>query len=398
MFGSISRRAAIAAVATLVTFSPSAHAFSSAGGGTSNEVQVANLSNRTATQTTPADAPSFKAPQAQTIAQNNTTATGCVEVGFSAGWEWAFDDRSTVDRTMDTVNSTKAGHVRFAIDWNLVESVQGQYDWSRTDKLIDSATSRGLNVLGIITYTPEWARATDGPSNNSHTRPANPALFGEFAAKAAERYGDRVTDWEIWNEPNLQSFFLPRPDTAQYMELLKASYTAIKEVQPGANVISGGLSPAVDGINIAPTTFLDEMYSMGGRNYFDNVGIHPYSFPAMPDEPNSEAWNTFIRMGNMYDTMVANGDSNKKLWMTEVGAPTGTAGTAVSPARQGALIARGIELSASLPYAGPYIMYTLRDYGTNPSNIEHNFGIFDRNWNPKAGYAAIKRAIDTYGC
>ena len=75
-----------------------------------------------------------------------------------------------------------------------------------------------------------------------------------------------MSDWEIWNEPNLPRFLgFAERQAAVYTGLLKAAYPAIKSVQPGATVIAAGLSPAV-GID-APPNFLNDMYVNGAKGY-----------------------------------------------------------------------------------------------------------------------------------
>ena len=59
---------------------------------------------------------------------------------------------------------------------------------------------------------------------------------------------------------------------------------------------------------------------------------HPYSFPTNPLEAHD--WNAYTQTQTIYDVMVAHGDAAKKVWGTEMGAPTGTASKAVSETTQ----------------------------------------------------------------
>jgi hypothetical protein len=104
--------------------------------------------------------------------------------------------------------------------------------------------------------------------------------------------------------------------------MLQDAYPKMKFVDPYCQVIVGGLSPAPnDPPNyIDPSTYLTSMYSAGAKNYFDAVGIHPYTQPSIPGA--GEDWNTWTKMVNMRATMVAQNDSAKRMWITESGAPT----------------------------------------------------------------------------
>ena len=57
----------------------------------------------------------------------------------------------------------------------------------------------------------------------------------------ATRYKGKVSAYEVWNEPNGKVFWDPEPDAAQYTELLKAAYPAIKAAEQG--LISALLDP-----------------------------------------------------------------------------------------------------------------------------------------------------------
>ncbi len=92
-----------------------------------------------------------------------------------------------------------------------------------------------------------------------------------------------------------------------YVRLLRASYRAIKGVDPHAIVVTGGM-PFYGSSD--ETHFISQLYRQGARGYFDAVGIHPYSATVAQAE---ERLLTARRLMNRF------GDRNKTLWMTEFG-------------------------------------------------------------------------------
>ena len=59
--------------------------------------------------------------------------------------------------------------------------------------------------------------------------PAGP----DFCAAVAERYQERISAYQIWNEPNLsREWGDNRPDPAGYVDLLAACSGAIREARP----------------------------------------------------------------------------------------------------------------------------------------------------------------------
>ncbi|MGU3432710.1 beta-xylosidase [Actinomycetes bacterium M1A6_2h] len=295
-----------------------------------------------------------------------------------------------LDRTLTAAADVGARWLRVGIDWSAIEAQPGVLDWSTSDRIVAAAERHGLKPLGIILYTPPWA-AVDGVEAGSNKGiPRDPAQFGRFSGLAAQRYATSIQDYEIWNEPNIINFFQPAPNLQAYVSLLKSSYTAIHAAVPGATVVTAGLSPAGDSASsIAPLTFVQGLYDAGAAPYFDAVGLHPYSYPALPT--TVVEWNLFKIMDRIHQVMVDKGDANKKIWITEYGAPTGTSSDAVSEDFQAESISTAICTARKNGYVAVTFIYTLRDQGTDPNDREDNFGLLHVDYSPKPSYSAVQR-------
>lgn len=282
--------------------------------------------------------------------------------------------------------------IRIDVDWSAIEPVRGVRNWSNTDRVVNAIIAQGLCPLGVAAYTPTWATEPGNRARSSHYRPANPATFASFVQAAASRYRTSVRAWEIWNEPNLASFYSPSADAVSYGELLKASHTAIKKVDRNLLVLSGGLAPATDnGLDIAPTTFLTSLYARGFNKYLDAVAMHPYTYPSLPDDPSSAEWNAAMQMWPMHDLMTAHGDGGKRIWITESGAPTGTARVAVSEAVQAETVRIVVEVAQQTPWLGPVFVYSIQDAGADKSDPEQNFGLYRHDGTSKASVQVTRR-------
>ena len=298
-------------------------------------------------------------------------------------------------RDLDSMATTKAKWVRFDFDWSALESAPGAYNWASTDRVVQAATARGLQIVALVAYTPAWART--GTTNKS--APRDPDRFASFVGAAAARYAPRgVTVWEIWNEPNSSKFWQPKPDPAGYTRLLKAAAAAARGASSVVTVLSGGLSPAedrADGSQISPETFLTGVYDAGGREFFDAVGMHPYSFPARPMDERSAKWNAFYNLPRLHDVMANHGDADKHVWLTEFGAPTGgPADRAVSESEQSEFVREAYRAVDGWAWAGPLLWYSLRDAGSDRSDEEQNFGLVRHDFRPKAAYSTYQEVMD----
>jgi hypothetical protein len=218
-----------------------------------------------------------------------------------------------------------------------------------------------------------------------------------------------VHDWEIWNEQNMKSSWLPSADPVAYTKLLESAYPAIHAADSRAVVIAGGLAPSATGDgNMAPITFLSDMYASGARAYFDAVAVHPYSFPVLPSYYVS--WNAWSQMTatspSIRSVMTSNGDGQKKIWMTEFGAPTGGPGNNsatdnyivgnpdhVSESIQSAILTQAVALQSQDLWAGPIFLYTYKDNGSHSASNENFFGLLRADGTKKPAYDAVRMLL-----
>lgn len=359
---------------------------------TSPTAPVAPPTTALPTATAPA-APSTTAPAPPPTAPQAPPLAGGFSEGASLNWETGAE----LAAHLDGMRAIGATWLRFDIDWSGVEPSKGTYDWSVPDRIVDGARARGMSVLAMVGYSPAWARAA---GTDDKYGPTNPADFANFAAAAAARYRGRVSAYEIWNEPN-RGFWHPRPDPVGYTTLLIGAYNAIKGADPAATVLTGGFSPspdAADGSAIAPVTFLNAMYAAGAGGHFDGLAHHPYNYPFSPLRPeNVYNYNAFAGVTPaLRQSMVDHGDSAKKIWATEIGAPTPATvnGVATSPQYLATYIAEATAQWQQWSWTGPMFWYSYRDAGTNPNDLEQLFGLVSRSWVPKEpAYSAMRDAL-----
>jgi hypothetical protein len=162
-------------------------------------------------------------------------------------------------------------------------------------------------------------------------------------ALVASRYALRVQAIEVWHWQNLwyEVGGRGRMDAAQYVELLKHAYRAIKTTHERMVVVSGAMSPAgnVGDMAIDDIEYLEQMYALGANNYFDALGANPsgYNCPALadwrtvtPEEADADpdhglfrnrhhSWCFLGTMEGYRDLMLANGDQYKDIWPIEFG-------------------------------------------------------------------------------
>jgi hypothetical protein len=115
------------------------------------------------------------------------------------------------------------------------------YNWTGFDALVDQAAARGIQVeLSLTGPAPAYATGNHkvGPDR------VKAAPFKRFAKAAAQHFGSKVTRYSIWNEPNHRGWLAPiSKQAALYRALYTSGYSAIKGVNPTAQVLIGETSP-----------------------------------------------------------------------------------------------------------------------------------------------------------
>lgn len=209
-----------------------------------------------------------------------------------------------VSLSQETVTMRKVGveTVRVVFDWAAVQpyasfadvppdqlarftDVGGvPTDFATTDAFVSATAARGLRVLPVLIRAPAWA--VDGPASYN-APPADNATFARFAAAMVGRYGQSgsfwtgrkvrvpIRDWQVWNEPNLGTYWAIQPDWAPtYAALLKSAATAIRNADRSARVVTAGLT---NGSRSTAWEALAKLYAAGAKGSFDVVALHPYT-------------------------------------------------------------------------------------------------------------------------
>ncbi|WP_237568661.1 cellulase family glycosylhydrolase [Mycolicibacterium lacusdiani] len=291
-----------------------------------------------------------------------------------------FESYDQIDAALDEMQAMGVNTVRIGIPWAGINPVEGYYDWSQSDYLINAADERGMGILAVITTTPTYQQNGSG----IYSEPIDPAAYGEFAGLAAERYAGQVGAYEIWNEPNAAPFYGPAPDPAGYTELLKAAYTSIKAADPDATVVGGvvGSTITYGNFTLNPVDFVDQMYDAGAQGYFDALSFHPYQYTMPFSTGGYHPDSPLNQLDDIHDLMVTNGDGDKLIWASEYGQPTAVS----SEAEQAAYLEDMLTTWREIGYTGPAFVYTLEDDLTGSTDPEATFGLIrsDGTWKPAA--------------
>jgi hypothetical protein len=297
--------------------------------------------------------------------------------------------------------------VKVQVPWKDLEGSKGAINWGSLDGMVSTFNGAGLNFLVSIPKAPAWARA--GQDLSVEGPPNDPNDMASFLGQLAARYCGRIQAVEVWNEQNLHyEWGNMEISPERYMQLLSASYRAIKAACPQMIVVSGALTPtgAPAPAAMDDFTYLERMYQAGLKNVSDAIGAHPSGFNVAPDVGWEQACDFITQQGSSYrgpcntphhswsfkstmegyrNIMVKYGDANKRIWPTEFGWASGWTG---APGyeyandntldEQAQWTVRAYQMMKAWGFVGPAFLWNLNYGVTNPGTELAQWGIIGR--------------------
>jgi polysaccharide biosynthesis protein PslG len=207
--------------------------------------------------------------------------------------------------------------VRTVFRWSEMQpQANGPIYFVETDVLVETAVRNRLTPLPVVMTTPGWAQKYPGRPGSP---PAQPGQFTRFLTQLAARYGQHgafwlehpelephpVRHWQIWNEPELTTYWNEPKFWIGYAKLVRASHRALATADPAARLVLAG------SVGFSWES-LDRLYREGIKGRFDVAAIHPYT--GSPDEV-AEIVRRNRRVLRRW------GEPKKPLWITELSWP-----------------------------------------------------------------------------
>lgn len=185
---------------------------------------------------------------------------------------------------------------------------------------IKAADPKSL-VLGgtLATYSELGEAGTDrtGASWSAVSAGATSVTVSCANATTGDSYGLLTDTTDGWPLGTVISAVTPGVSWTVIPPAWSASFPAISA--------GSGKTVRVSSVQYPPDTFLTQAYAAaGGLPMWDALAIHPYTQPVMPASqlPQFGGWATVPTLRNL---MINNGEGAKKIWITEIGAPSGAA-------------------------------------------------------------------------
>lgn len=303
-----------------------------------------------------------------------------------------------------TLDQLGVGVVRYMVNWRQVAPRKPRYptnpgdpayDWSEVDATLGALHARRITVLATLVRTPAWASLGHTP----RAVPASKYSLAAFAVAVAKRY-PWLRLWEIWNEPNLQSFLKPNSPALYVQRLLNPAYAELHYMNPANRVAGGATSPRSTSTGRSPVKFMRGMRAAGAR--LDAYSHHPY--PVTRGETPSRfargacRFCTGVLSLAHLEQLIAEVKRDfgpRRIWLTEYGYETSPPDPkGVSLALQSQYLAEAAMRAAAAPYVDLLIQFMIQDEA-RPTGWQS--GLIDSTGLPKPAFNSFMLPIAVAG-
>jgi len=328
---------------------------------------------------------------------------------------------------------------RPAIWWPDVESTEGVRNWNVASiQMFEAefklAAAKGLQVILVVRGTPTWAQKIAGYGCGP-IKDTKLSRFADFMYDLVKRYSVapyNVMYYQLTNEPDITPGDVYEDKNSlrgcwgdqnqvnfggeYYANMLKVTYPRIKQANPEAQVILGGLLlpcdprilPVGTGIGcnfnaqLRHANFLNGILVNGGKNYFDGVAIHAYDWYTLGSPYNEysyAAWGStsqtngpsFIKkLDYVNSVLAAHSVTGKYVMATEVGLLC-NCGTEDRHQRAAAVYAAQLYPSAIISGLKNMTWFRSLDGGA------FNVGMLNNDLTPRYAYHAFKASRNLLG-
>jgi len=200
--------------------------------------------------------------------------------------------------------------------WLDVAPSPGQWNFNVLDTYVNEAEVHHATVMYTLGLTPRWASARPEEwcpyGRGCSAESVRIGHWEEYVRRVAQRYGKRISAYELWNEPKFSD--IPRDrgmpsfysgSLPQMVEMARVARKVLDEVSPEAQLCTPGFVNGPDR--------LDMFLAAGGKQYVQAVCYHFYA---------GSAGHFARQILEVQAIMKRHGVEKLPLWNTETGVDT----------------------------------------------------------------------------
>jgi hypothetical protein len=332
-------------------------------------------------------------PMAHANSSDATVASG-LSVQFTDNYLHLPDWRAR----LNLASTLGATIVRIDLNWPWIEKQPGRYDWTLYDAFATELEKLRLRPLFILNrpnplYGTRYDTDLDGRRDSGAEPPtatSQIAAFARWAAAAAERYQHLNPIWELWNEPDEEGFWPPKPNPQNYVALAREACVAIKRRVPNA-FVTGPAAAQMPTIWRPKKPLMQALLNDKELlTCLDAISLHTHRFGQAPETVSRD----YAVLRDNYLAAWPAAIPRKPIIDTEWGDSVYRSG--ISEDTQALWLPR-MFLTNLMEQVRLTNWYCLMDVGTNDDEIEDRFGLARSDGTLRPAYQAYKTMAHEIG-
>jgi polysaccharide biosynthesis protein PslG len=229
---------------------------------------------------------------------------------LGVGFETLDRDMWDANQAWPVLNELGVKWARVQTGWAKCEKQAGVYDFTWLDEIVDKLIERSVSPWLSFSYGNQLYTPGAGVTGVGHPPLATEAersAWQSYVRALVTHFRGRVDHYEVWNEPDLTSFWKTGPRAADYVDLVRLTAGPIRELQPAAKIIGGAIAWGMTAWSIK---FLEDCMRAGMHELVDIVSYHGYK--SIPERHSTQELPAFRHILNKYKPSL-------KYWQGEAG-------------------------------------------------------------------------------
>jgi polysaccharide biosynthesis protein PslG len=243
------------------------------------------------------------------LKNRKSTEIGSSKLGV--GFECLDRDMWDAEQAWPVLDDLGIKWARVQTGWAKTEKEAGVYNFAWLDEIVDKLLARGVTPWLSFSYgNPVYTKNMNTGSNISpnykdcnefgvgfppvHTQEERDG-WQNYVRATVKHFRDRVDHYEVWNEPDLLSFWQCGPKAEQYVDLVRLTADPLREAQPEAKLIGGAIAW---GMTVWSVKFLDDCMKAGMHELIDIITYHGYK--SVPERHSTQEIAAFNHIVNKY--------------------------------------------------------------------------------------------------
>lgn len=169
------------------------------------------------------------------------SATEIEANNWSVGTEAIDRDYSTYAAWRSYLGPLGAKRARLQSGWARTDLGGGRYDYAWLDPIVDGMLADGVQPWLSLSYgNDRYPGGGNGRRDSALPSGAGRKAWLNYVSSTAKRFADRIREYELWNEPDLN----PLITATAYGDFAYETARAIRAADPGARIIFGAFAGA----------------------------------------------------------------------------------------------------------------------------------------------------------